>query len=381
MRVAIVHEWLVNYAGSERVVKEILSVVPDADIFAVVDFMSPKMREKFGNKKARTTFIQSLPFAKTHFRKWLPLMPIAIERLDLSPYDLVISSNHAVAKGVKTTTSQLHISYVHTPMRYAWDMQHEYLREAKLDRGVKGWAAKWMLNRLRCWDAKTAENVDFIVANSEFVSARIQRCWERESKVIYPPVDTKSFVPRGDKESIYLAASRLVPYKRVDAIVEAFNRMPNRKLVVIGDGPGYSALKRTAGPNVQLLGFQPDEVLVDYMQRARAFLFAAEEDFGIIAVEAQACGTPVIAYGKGGARESVRSLDDREPTGVFFDEQEPDSIVAAVQLFERESDRFTPEYCRRNADRFSEERFRAEFSAFVTEAVRQWKAGKLVRAA
>jgi glycosyltransferase involved in cell wall biosynthesis len=318
MRIAIVHDWLTTYAGAERVLEQMLICFPDADLFSLVDFLPPGQRDFIQNKRVTTSFIQRMPWARSKYRSYLPLMPLAIEQFDLSSYDLVISSSHAVAKGVITGPDQLHICMCYSPIRYAWDLQHQYLRESGLDRGMKGWLARCVLHRTRMWDQRTANGVDEFIAISNFIARRIRKAYRRDSTVIYPPVDVESFSLRQDKEDFYLTASRLVPYKRVDLIVEAFSRMPEKKLVVIGAGPEFSRIKASAGHNVDFLGYQPGEVLRDHMQRARAFVFAAEEDFGIAPLEAQACGTPVIAYGKGGALETIRGEESVEPTGVFF---------------------------------------------------------------
>jgi len=303
----------------------------------------------------------------------LSLMPLAVEQFDLSEYDLVLSSNHAVAKGVLTGPDQLHVSYVHSPLRYAWDLQHQYLREAGLSSSLKGWLAKWMLHKIRLWDYRTAAGVDHFVANSRFIARRIRKVYGRRAEVIYPPVDVESFALGGRRDSFYLTASRCVPYKRMDLIVEAFASLPDKRLVVVGDGPELAKLKAKAGPNIELLGHQPFAVLLDLMQRARAFVFAAEEDFGITVVEAQACGTPVIAFGKGGALETIVGLGAGEaPTGVFFPKQDVASLHEAVATFERHAIAFDPKQCRANALRFSSERFRREFS----ECVEQLRAGQ-----
>lgn len=365
MRVAIVHEWFVTYAGSERVVEQILKLYPDADLFSVVDFLSDKERFFINGKKAKTSFIQNLPFAKTKFRHYLPLMPFAIEQLDLSQYDLIISSSHAVAKGVITGPDQLHISYVHSPIRYAWDLQHQYLSESNLQKGLKSWFVRWVLHKVRIWDLRTANGVDHFIGNSKFIARRIQKVYRREAEVIYPSVDTSAFTLQTQKEDFYLAASRLVPYKKMDIIVEAFAAMPDKKLIVIGDGTEFEKTKAKATPNVHMMGYQPFSVLLDHMQRAKAFVFAAEEDFGITPVEAQACGTPVIAYGKGGALETISDGADYPATGLFFDEQTPRSVCDAVKLFEAKQGEFSPQACRENALRFSPEVFQARLSAFI----------------
>ncbi len=369
-RVAIVHEWLVNYAGSERVVEQLLKVFPDAEVFSVVDFLTDRERAGFlGGRSTKTTFIQHLPGARTKFRQYLPLMPLAVEQHDLSEFDIVISSSHAVAKGVLTGPDTLHISYVHSPIRYAWDLQHQYLNESGLMSGLKGWVAKALLHYMRTWDSRTASGVDHFVANSEFIARRIAKVYRREARVIYPPVDTHAFTLQAQKKQFYVTASRMVPYKRVPLIVEAFASMPDRKLVVVGDGPDLARCKGLASPNVELVGYQSNEVLRQYLRDARAFVFAAEEDFGITLVEAQACGTPVIAYGKGGALETVRDVDSSSyPTGVLFSEQSVADIQDAVLRFEERRDAITAQACRSNAERFSIERFGREVANFVEHA-------------
>lgn len=372
-KISIVSDWLVTYAGAERVLEQLLAMYPDADLFSVCDFLPDDDRQFLHGRAPRTTFIQRLPFARSKYRSYLPLMPLAVEQLDLSGYDIVISSSHAVAKGVLTGPDQLHISYVHSPIRYGWDLQHQYLRESGLDHGVHGWVARWILHGVRQWDARTANGVDVFVSNSAYIGRRIVKAYRRDATVIYPPVDVAGFAAREAKDGFYLAASRLVPYKRMDVVVDAFSGMPDRELVVIGDGPQLEKLKTHAAgkANIKLMGYQSTEVLRDHMQRARAFVFAAEEDFGIVPLEAQACGTPVIAFGKGGALETVRPLGLERPTGVFFDKQTPEAIIAAVDEFERSGSAISPQDCRANAERFSVERFRTEFSELVE---REWQA-------
>lgn len=367
VKIALVHDWFSTIAGSERVVEQLCELYPTADLFAV--YADPGVvaaTDFLQGRKLSTSFIQQLPRASRAFRLYLPLMPLAVEQLDVSSYDIVISSSHAVAKGILTGPDQLHISYVHSPIRYAWDLQHQYLRESGLESGVKGWMAKWMLHHMRIWDYRTASGVDHFVANSEFIARRIRKVYGRDAAVIYPPVDVDAFSFSSQKEDFYLTASRLVPYKRVDAIVEAFNAMPRKRLIVIGDGPCAKRLRSMAKSNVELVGYQPFSTMRELMQRASAFVFAAEEDFGISVVEAQACGTPVIAYGKGGALETIRELGSEEnPTGLFFSQQHADSIVQAVELFEQRRDRIDARQCRANALRFSRERFREQFNDFV----------------
>lgn len=368
MKIAIVHEWFVTYAGSEKVVEQILNVFPEADLFSVVDFLPEGKREFIHNKKVTTTFIQKLPFAKKKYRSYLPFMPLAIEQLDLSQYDVIISSAHAVAKGVLTGPDQVHISYVHSPIRYAWDLQHQYLKESGLNKGLKGLITKSILHYIRLWDYRTSNGVTQFLANSHFIARRIKKVYGREATVVYPPVDVSAFSLATEKEDYYLTASRMVPYKKMDLIVEAFTKMPDKKLVVIGDGPDFDKVKEKAGNNIELLGYQSFDVLKSHMQKAKAFVFAAEEDFGITPVEAQACGTPVIAYGKGGALETVVDLySGKVPTGILFEKQTVESLIDAVNIFEKEKDQFDPTIIRENSLRFSPERFRSEIEAIVAE--------------
>jgi glycosyltransferase involved in cell wall biosynthesis len=363
VKVAIVHDWLVVSGGAEKVLKNIIECFPNADIFSIVDFLED--RDCVKGKTVHTSFIQRMPFARRRYRAYLPLMPIAIEQVDLSGYDLVISSSHAVAKGVLTGPNQVHVSYVHSPIRYAWDLQHQYLRESHLSTGIKSAMARVLLHYIRGWDARSANGVDHLVANSQFIARRIKKAYQREATVIYPPVDLGSMTVCTQKDDFYVTASRMVPYKRIDLIVQAFSQTPERRLVVIGDGPEMKKIKSCAGENVTILGHQPSEVLVDYLRRARAFVFAAEEDFGISVVEAQACGTPVIAFGRGGALESVVGLPLDRPTGVFFGEQTMESLLEAVSRFENNAGLFDPRQCRRNAERFSTENFKAALTSFI----------------
>jgi glycosyltransferase involved in cell wall biosynthesis len=366
MKIAIIHDWLVTYAGAERVLQQMLACYPEADVFSIVDFLPDGQRGFLLGKKAKTTFIQNLPRAQSRYRSYLPLMSLAVEQLDVSGYDVVISSSHAVAKGILVGPDQLHVCMCYSPIRYAWDMQHQYLKESGLDSGINGWLARWLLHKIRLWDVRTANGVDQFVAISEFIARRIQKAYRRDAVVMYPPVDVAAFSVQADKEPFYLTASRMVPYKKIPLIVQAFANMPDKQLVVIGDGPDFEKTKSWVSANVKILGYQSDAVLKDYMRRAKAFVFAAEEDFGIAPLEAQACGTPVIAFGKGGALETIRGLQHPRPTGVFFDEQSVEAIVSAVQLFEQHVAEITPQACRDNAMRFAPERFRQEFTDLVS---------------
>lgn len=369
LRVAVVHEWLQRYVGSERVLEQMLHVLPQADLFAVADFLPPGERGFIQNKPVRTSLIQRFPFARRHFRKYLPLMPYAVEQFDLSAYDLIVSNSHAVAKGVLTSADQLHVCMCHSPMRYAWDLYHDYLRGEGLVRGLKSTLARWVLHYLRIWDLRAAAGVDEFLANSRFIARRVRKTYGREAAVLYPPVDVEAFTPGGPKEDFYLAASRLVPYKRMDLVVEAFAKMPSRRLVVIGEGPQERRLRALAGPNVELTGYQPADVLADRMRRARAFVFAAKEDFGIVTVEAQACGTPVIAFGQGGSAETV--IDGK--TGILFDSQTTESLSAAVEQFEKRQGDFDPAAIRAHAETFGLQRWRREFAQLLQDRWRRFR--------
>jgi glycosyltransferase involved in cell wall biosynthesis len=368
LNTAIVADWLVTYAGAERVLSEILKATPQADLFSVIDFLDETSRKKyFQGKLAQTTFIQNLPLAQKNYRNYLPLMPYAIEQLDVSKYDVIISSSHAVAKGILTGPDQLHISYVHSPIRYAWDLQHQYLHELNLNKGLKSLIIRWLLHKIRMWDYRTANGVDHFIANSKFIARRIKKVYGREADVIYPPVDTDMFQPKDNKDNYYLTASRMVPYKKIDLIVESFSHMKDKKLIVIGDGPYMYKIKPNATGNIEILGYQNNDIMQEYMRNAKAFVFAAEEDFGITPVEAQACGTPVIAFGKGGALETVVSIQEANPTGVFFQKQTVPSIIEAIETFESKIDLLTPYNCRKNALKFSTQNFNDNFKNYVNE--------------
>lgn len=374
MKTAIVHEWLVNYAGSEKVVESFTSIWQDADVFTLVDFLNDEERRIIlKGKKAKTSFIQNLPYAKKRHRKYLPLFPKAIESFDLSKYDLIISSSHSVAKGVRTNKNQLHICYCHSPMRYAWDEADYYLKEANLNSGIKGLVAQSILKYLRKWDLKSADNVDYFIANSNHIARKIKRIYNRHADVIYPPVDVEKFSLATEKEDFYLTASRLVPYKRIDLIIEAFAHMPDKKLIVIGSGPEKERLKAKAVSNISLIGYQEFDSLKSYMQKAKAFVFAAEEDFGIIVVEAMACGTPVIAGNFGGTTESV--VDKK--TGVLFPNQTVDSIVEAVKNFDVIAKSINNSEIRIHSEKFSREIFEKNIKAYVDKKIQLFNTNPL----
>lgn len=370
MKVAIVQEWLVTVGGSDKVVKAILDVFPEADIYTLV--AKKEVCDELGIpwEKVHTSFIQKMPLGTKKHRAYLPLFPFAIEQFDLRGYDVVISSSHCVAKGVLTKADQLHICYCHSPIRYCWDMYNEYLEESHLDKGFKSWLVRLMLHPIRQFDAIAGSRVDYYISNSDYVGQRIRKTYRRVARTIHPNIDISHFELCEDKQDYYLASSRLVAYKKIDTIIEAFNRMPDKKLVVIGGGPNLEAYRKLAKGNVTVMGYQPFDVLKEKMQHAKAFVFAADEDFGMIPIEAQSCGTPVIAYGHGGSLETVNG----GKTGVFFYEQTPEAIVDAVSRFEAMGSKpFAPKVCREWAEGFSEERFKREIREFVEEKYENFK--------
>lgn len=373
MKKALIHDWFSVYAGAEKCVESFTNIWDDFEVYSLIDFLSDKDRELIlKGKYAHTSFIQKLPKAKSKYRNYLPLFPLAIEQFDLSKYDVILSSSHAVAKGVLTHSNQLHISYVHTPIRYAWDLYHQYLKESGLDKGLKGKLAKYFLHKIRLWDMSTVNRVDYYIANSHYIARRIKKVYGKESTVIYPPVDVEKFELCEQKEEFYMTASRMVPYKKIDMIVEAFSKT-DKKLVVIGTGPDMEKIKAKAGKNIELMGYQSDEVMCEMMQKAKAFIFAAEEDFGITPVEAQACGTPVICLGRGGTKETVLDMI----TGVHFMEQSVEALLEAVDKFEKSSYNFEPTKIRENAQRFSKERFEKEIKEFVEQKYEIFKKERL----
>lgn len=365
MKSAIIHDWLTSpVGGAEQCTAAIHALFP-SPIYTLITDKEKLQGSYFEGKEISPSWIQKLPWSRTKFRHYLPLFPLAIEDFDLSDYDCLLSSSHCVAKGVLTHPHQLHICYCHTPVRYAWDLMHSYLQQSGLNLGLKGFFVKRALHALRNWDVQSSSRVDAYIANSRYVARRIEKYYGKPSTVIYPPVDLSYFQLVEEKEDFYLTASRLVPYKKIDLIVETFRRMPQRKLIVIGDGPELAGLQKKKPPNVDLLGYQSNAVLRTYLQKARAFLFAAIEDFGILPVEAMGCGTPVIAFGRGGAKETVAE----GISGLFFEEQTTRSLQQAIEHFETKT--FHPAAIKAHAEQFSRARFDREYKQFVTRA---WEA-------
>lgn len=371
---ALVHEWLTPKAtgGSELVVREILNHF-DADLYALIDFESKNPDSYLYKRKIGTSFLQYFPYARQGVQKYLPFLPLAVEQLDLRQYEVILSSSHAVAKGVITTPEQLHICYCHSPMRYAWDLTFDYLQASRAGQGIPGWMTRFLLHQLRQWDVISANRVDYFIANSHHTRKRIWRCYRREAEVIYPPVQVDKFPFVEEKEEFYLTVSRLVSYKQVSLIVRAFNQ--NQKpLVVIGTGSDLEQITKIAKPNIKIMGWQPDEVVEKYMAQAKAFVYAACEDFGIALVEAQAAGTPVIAYGVGGAAETVRDLRTsvaHTGTGILFREQTEAALIEAVESFEAYRHQFNPEYARSHAAKFDSSCFAQKYIEFIDKCKRK----------
>ena len=378
---ALIHDWYTQYRGGERCVEAITALWEHFDHYTLVNTLNDEeCNEIFKGHAPTTSFIEKLPFGKKKYRSYLPLFPLAIEQFDLNEYEVIISSSSCVAKGVLTRADQLHISYVHSPVRYAWDLYHQYLNESGFNKGVKGVIAKYFLHKLRNWDVLTANRPDYYIANSQYVANRIKKIYNKEAKVIYPPVDISKFWISNIREDYYVTCSSLVAYKRIDLIVEVFNVF-KKKLVIIGDGPEYKKIKRIAGPNVQLLGFLDGDKKRELLQKAKAFVFAADEDFGIAPVEAQACGIPVIALAKGGALETIKGIyvgedDFEEKTGVYFEKQNENSIIRALEFFEKNKNRFDSNSIRKHAERFSKKRFQEQFKESVEELYSNWKKNK-----
>jgi glycosyltransferase involved in cell wall biosynthesis len=366
VRVAFIRDWLTVYAGADRVMEPALELFPQAPIYTLV-YQPENFRDTpIARHPVHVSFIDRLPWGRSRYRAYLPLMPLAIEQFDLGEFDVVISMSHSVAKGVLTRSDQLHISYMYTPVRYGWDLYFQYLRDLKLERGIRSWLVRPLLHYLRLWDLASASRPDVMIASSGYVAQRIWKLYRREAPIIYPPVETERFQATRRRDSFYLTLARLVPYKRVDLIVEAFSRL-RLPLVVVGDGPDRQRVQRLAGPTIVFRGEQPDATVTDLMERCKAFVFAADEDFGIAPVEAQAAGAPVIAYGRGGITETVVPGE----TGLLYPQQTVESLMAAVRAFESGEYTFQPQRLRLSSERFSRTRFQRELLDVVE---REWAA-------
>src|SRR5574337_134018 len=379
-RVALIHDWLTGMRGGERCLETLCELFPGADIFTLLH-VKGSVSKTIEERRIRTSAIQSLPFAASCYRYYLSLFPRAIERLTLDRYDLILSSSHCVAKGVKPPPDALHIAYLYTPMRYIWDMQDAYIGSGRMG-PVSRLMLRAIAERLRRWDIGVNTRVDHFIAISQHVADRVRRHYGREAEVIYPPVETTRFHIAERTNDYYLVAGAFAPYTRIDLAIEAFNRL-GRRLVIVGEGQESRRLRHMAGPTIEFLGWRPDSEVADLLAHCRALVFPGEEDFGILPVEAMACGRPVIAYGKGGVTETVIPLDrtalqndlslqPQTPTGVFFYDQSVEAVMQAIDLFEQSADRFDPEALRTHAITFDRSIFEKRIANYIGERFEEW---------
>ncbi len=382
--IAIVHDWFVekSFGGSEKVTFILNDLLNERystpDIFSLTSNIKSSKKKSFKGRKIKTSFVQSLPFGKTNVQRYLPILPYAIEQFDLRAYDLIISSSHAIAKGVITSPEQLHISYVHTPMRYAWDQMNTYLEKSILSKFGFEIPIRFMLYKLRAWDFYSSQRLDHIIANSNFTSKRIKKYWGLESDVINPPVDIKRFNYNNPRENFYISLNRLVPNKRIDLLIKAFNKL-NLPLIIIGDGPERFKLQNMSNSNIKFIKKISDKEVENYMSRCRAFVYAGIEDFGIAPVEAMASGAPVIAYGKGGILDTVNCYkkQDKEKvsTGLLFNNQTSEDIIDTISWFEDKKlwKNFNPEMLNEYSQNFSIENFTRKFDLLINKAWEKFK--------
>jgi glycosyltransferase involved in cell wall biosynthesis len=372
LKVALVHDWLTGMRGGEKCLEILCELYPEADLYTLL-YVKNQLSPVIERMNIKTSFIQRFPMASKYYRYYLPLFPTAIEQFDLKGYDLVVSTSHCVAKGILPMPDSLHISYCFTPMRYVWDMHFEYFKKSGLV--FKKVCVPFLSNYLRVWDVTSSHRVDFFVAISRHVQRRIKKFYGRESIVIYPPVDCDFFQPLPNpdqKGNYFLMVTAFAPYKSVDLVIQAFNRL-GKPLLIIGDGQERRKLEKLAKKNIEFLGWQGNEEVRDYYGGCKAFIFPGEEDFGIAPVEAQACGKPVIAYGRGGVLESVIPFPKENPTGVFFDLPTPESLIQAIDLFERNIDQFDGQRIRRNALQFHKNNFRDKIRSFIDQKYREFR--------
>jgi glycosyltransferase involved in cell wall biosynthesis len=368
-RLAVVHDWCPHFRGGERVLAELCAAFDARQVYTLFEFLDDDIKRRyFPAVSFHTSPADRLPWVERYYRWLFVVAPFLIEQFDVTGYDAVVSSSAAFARGVLTRADQPHLCYVHSPVRYAWDEQFSYLDQAGLGYGPKGLLFRYALHRLRSWDVRTAHGPDLMVANSTLVRRRIARTYGRDADVVFPPLALDELSAAADKDDYYVTASFLAPYKRTDLVVRAFNDLPGRRLVVVGDGQQSAALRRLAGANVTFAGFVPRAEYVAILSRARAMVFAGCEDFGIALAEAQACGTPLVALGRGGACDIVRPLGEHaDPTGVLFPTQSAGAVADAVATFEANRDRIRPSSCHENALRFAADRFRREMQAALAK--------------
>ena len=381
LNIALIHDWFSSKftGGAEKVFKEIENIIIennlDYEIFCLVNHLK---KNHYLNKEnvINTSLIQKLPFSNKHFHKYLPLFPFAIEQFDLRDYDLVISSSHAVAKGVITSPDQLHISYIHSPMRYAWDQMNTYLKNSSYGKLGINLLLRIILQNLREWDYLSSVRIDKIICNSNFTAKRVKKYWGRDSTVIHPPVDTNRFCPKKTRHNYYLSVSRLVPNKRIDLLVKAFNQL-NLPLIIIGSGPEKKELMKIANKNIKFLGYQSDHNIKTYMEECRAFVYAGTEDFGIAPVEAMAAGAPIIALKKAGILDTVNCINSKNkiPTGIFFNNQNHKNLRECINFFEEKKLwlEFSSEDINLWAQNFSIDNFKNKFSDHIDKSLAEFK--------
>jgi glycosyltransferase involved in cell wall biosynthesis len=360
MKTVIVHDLITTIGGADSTLESIYNLYP-TPIYTLIANEDAVKNSFFKNATIFTSFIQKLPWGVKKYRSYLPFFPVAIEQFDLREFDLILSSSFIVAKGLISNTDQLHICYLHNPIRPAWELYHPFLSHQNNGKGIKGFFTRIIFHYLRWWDVMSSNRVDHFIANSNFTAKRIKKIYGRNSVVIYPPVNVDSFPLEEEKDNYYVTASRLVYHKRIDLIVEAFVNMPDKQLIVIGDGPEFKKLQKCASKNILLLGHQPKDMLIKYLQKAKAFVFAANEDFGIAPIEAMACGTPVLAYKKGGSAETVINMQ----TGLLFSDQTKGCICACVKEFEAMPYVFDAKMISAYAQKFSKQRFENEYRSYV----------------
>ena len=380
MKVALIHDWLTGMRGGEKVLEVFCELFPDADLFTLLHIKG-SVSKLIENRNIKTSFIQKLPFVEKKYRHFLPLFPSAIEQFDLGGYDLILSSSHCVAKGIIPSPDAVSISYVHTPMRYIWDMYYDYFGRGRAG-ALTRFAMLFVADYLRKWDVNSTNRCDYLIANSKHVASRIKRYYNRDADVIYPPVETKRFNISNALADYFLIVSAFVPYKRIDIAIEAFNKL-SLPLKIVGTGQDEKRLKGLAGKNIEFLGWRNEDELVELYSKCKALIFPGEEDFGIVPVEAMASGRPVIAYGKGGALETVMPLNqgigvreqglEEKPTGVFFYEQTSEALRDAVHIFEKNSDKFDSEAIRSHALKFDRKIFKENISGYIAEKCRSLK--------
>ena len=389
IKIAIIHDWFIHNSigGAEKVTKLIYENIKedfcDPDIFALVENISSSKKNLFSEKKINTSFLQKMPFGIKKIQYYLPLIPFAIEQFDLRDYELIISSSHLAAKGVITSPDQLHISYIHTPMRYAWDQMEIYLEKSSLSKIGLEYLMRYFFYKLREWDVISGQRADYLISNSSFTQRRIRKYWGLESKVIHPPVDMNRFYFRKDREDFYLSVNRLVPNKRIDILIEAFNQL-GFPLKIVGTGPEGNKLRKAAKSNIEFYGQSSNQIVEDLMSKCRGFVYAGIEDFGIAPIEAMASGSPVIALSKGGITDTVRCIkqnsDTKYKTGLLFQEQTVKDLVEAINWFEEKQlwTIFDPEILNNYAQRFNHKNFKQNFYDFINIAFEKFKKTKQI---